>query len=356
VREELERILQRNSELEQLVSDPEVLADPPRMKALIKEYGSIRKLATVARSYLDGQDRIREAEQIIEEGSDPELVQLAEDDLETLRNEESKLFDRLVEHFAAADEVLDRDVIMEIRAGTGGDEAALFAADLFRMYKAFCEKNHWTIEVLDASPTELGGFKEIVLAIKGDDAYRALRFEMGGHRVQRVPTTETQGRIHTSAATVAVMAEAEDVDVDVKDTDLKIDFYRASGPGGQNVNKTSSAVRITHLPTGIVVQCQDDSSQHKNRAKAMRHLRARIFEKKQQELKDERDAQRRSQIGSGDRSQRVRTYNFPQDRITDHRIGLSLHGMEKFLEGNIRPMIDALIEHEKSEFLRKHKA
>jgi peptide chain release factor 1 len=353
VREKLEQILSRAAELERSVSDPEMLRDPERRKALMREYGAVRKIASLVEKYLAGQDRIREAREILAEETDEEMLELARDDLAALEADEKRLLDRLIEHFAAADPALERDVIMEIRAGTGGDEAALFAADLFRMYKGYCEKNGWKLELLEASRTELGGFKEIVFAVKGEDAYRRLRFEMGGHRVQRVPTTEAQGRIHTSAATVAVMAEAEEVDVDIKDVDLKIDFYRASGPGGQNVNKTSSAVRITHLPTGIVVQCQDDSSQHKNRSRAMRHLRARIFERKQEEQKAARDAQRRSQIGSGDRSQRIRTYNFPQDRITDHRIGLTLHGIQKFLEGNIQPMVDALIEHEKAEFLQR---
>lgn len=352
MREKLEAIRDRNAELERLVSDPEVLSDQGRLKLLMKEYGSIHRVAATAERYLSVQDELAEARQILAEDADSDLVELAGDDIEGLEKEQAALFDQLVEHFATENELLDRDVIMEIRAGTGGDEAALFAADLLRMYQGYCEKNGWKIELLESNATELGGFKEVVLSVKGDDAYRRLRFEMGGHRVQRVPTTETQGRIHTSAATVAVMPEAEDVDVEIKESDLKIDFYRASGPGGQNVNKTSSAVRITHQPTGIVVQCQDDSSQHKNRARAMRHLRARVFEKHQQEVKAERDAQRRSQIGSGDRSQRIRTYNFPQDRITDHRIGLSLHGMEKFLEGNIGPMTQALIDHEKAEFLQ----
>ena len=352
MRDKLESLRDRNAELEKLLADPAVLADAPRLKMLSKEYGTIRKVATVAEEYLEVQDRLHEAREIIQEGSDPELVELAREDLESVQAREAVLFGRLVEHFATEHEVLDRDVIMEIRAGTGGNEAALFAADLFRMYKNYCERKGWRIELLERNATELGGFKEIVFSVKGEDAYRMLRFEMGGHRVQRVPVTEAQGRIHTSAATVAVMAEAEEVDVDIKDADLKIDFYRASGPGGQNVNKTSSAVRITHQPSGIVVQCQDDSSQHKNRARAMRHLRARIFEKKQEEVKAERDAQRRSQIGSGDRSQRIRTYNFPQDRITDHRIGLTVHGIEKFLEGNIQAMVAALIEQETAEFLQ----
>ena len=352
MREKLEEILKRNAELEKLIADPEVLKDPSRLRVFMKEYGSIRKLAEVAGHYLDVQNQIGEAREIIQEASDVELVQLAREDMESLEKKEVALFDALVEYFATENVVLDRDVIMEIRAGTGGDEAALFAADLLRMYKGFCDKNGWKVEILESNPTELGGVKDVVISIKGDDAYRKLRFEMGGHRVQRVPTTETQGRIHTSAATVAVMAEAEDVDVEIKDSDLKVDFYRASGPGGQNVNKTSSAVRITHLPTGIVVQCQDDSSQHKNRSRAMRHLRARVFEKHQEEQKAQRDAERRSQIGSGDRSQRIRTYNFPQDRITDHRIGMTLHGIEKFLEGHIQVMLDSLLEHEKAEFLK----
>ncbi len=351
MREKLEAIIARCAELEKLVSDPEVLGNQPRLRVLMKEYGTIRKVADAARHYLANLERIAEAEEIIADGGDDEMVELANDDLASANEEQTGLFDRLVEHFATEHQVLDRDVIMEIRAGTGGDEAALFAADLLKMYTGYCDREGWRVEMLDSNPTELGGFKEVVLSIKGDDAFRRLRFEMGGHRVQRVPTTETQGRIHTSAATVAVMAEAEDVDVEIKDVDLKIDFYRASGPGGQNVNKTSSAVRITHIPTGIVVQCQDDSSQHKNRASAMRHLRARIFEQKQNELKAERDAVRKSQVGSGDRSQRIRTYNFPQDRITDHRINKTMHGMEKFLAGDVGPMIDALVEAEKREFL-----
>ncbi|MBN2492129.1 MAG: peptide chain release factor 1 [Planctomycetes bacterium] len=353
MRDKLEQILRRAADLEKAVSDPEALLSAEHRKALMQEYGAVRKVALVAGKYLATQERIRQTHALLEEEPDAELQELAREELAALEKDAEGLFHRLLGHLAAQDPTLDRDVIVEIRAGTGGDEAALFAADLFRMYRGYCEKNGWKVELLGASPTELGGFKEIVFAVKGEEVFRTLRFEMGGHRVQRVPATEAQGRIHTSAATVAVMAEAEEVDVDLKDTDLKIDFYRASGPGGQNVNKTSSAVRITHLPTGIVVQCQDDSSQHKNRARAMRHLRARIFERKQEEQKAQRDAERRSQIGSGDRSQRIRTYNFPQDRITDHRIGLSLHGIQKFLEGNIQPMIDALLEHEKAEFLKR---
>jgi len=283
------------------------------------------------------------------ESDDAELRELAEAELPELKAHREELWNALLDLTIGGEDANRTSCIMEIRAGTGGEEAALFARDLYEMYKHYAEDQHWKVEILDMNPTELGGFKEIILGLEGEGVYRQLQFESGGHRVQRVPETEAKGRIHTSAATVAVMAEPEDVEVDIKPDDYRRDVYHASGPGGQHVNKTASAIRLTHYETGIVVQCQDEKSQHKNFAKALRVLKTRIYEAKREAEEAKRSTERKSKIGSGDRSQRIRTYNFPENRLTDHRINLTLYKLDSILAGNLHPVIESLIEYERQE-------
>jgi len=291
------------------------------------------------------REEIEGLSEIIDDGeTDAEMRELAEVEIEELRERLPELEQNVKVMLLPKDEADTKNAILEIRAGTGGDEAALFAADLFRMYQRYAEIKGWKVEVMDASETEIGGYKEIVSSISGNDVFSRLKYESGVHRVQRVPETESSGRIHTSAATVAVLPEAEEVDIEINDADLRIDTYRSSGPGGQSVNTTDSAVRITHVPTGIVVTQQDEKSQHKNRAKAMRVLRARLYEHERQQVDAERAAARRSQVGSGDRSERIRTYNFPQGRVTDHRINLTLHKLDRILDGEaLDELVDALV-------------
>jgi len=283
------------------------------------------------------------------EGADTEMRELAEAELPELKSQREAIWNELLDLTIGGEDANRTNCIMEIRAGTGGEEAALFARDLYEMYKRYAEEQGWKVEILDMNPTELGGFKEIILGLEGEGVYRQLQFESGGHRVQRVPETEAKGRIHTSAATVAVMAEPEDVEVDIKPDDYRRDVYHASGPGGQHVNKTASAIRLTHYETGIVVQCQDEKSQHKNFAKALRVLKTRIYEAKREAEEAKRSTERKSKIGSGDRSQRIRTYNFPENRLTDHRINLTLYKLDSILAGNLHPVIESLIEYERQE-------
>lgn len=344
----LEEKLARFEELEALLVDPEVLMDSARMVNIAREHGSIAKLAIKYRRFRDLNHQIVEANEMLS-GHDSELRELAELELPSLKEERDHLWDELLDMTIGGEDAARSRIIMEVRAGTGGDEAALFARDLFEMYKHYAEKKHWKLEIMDMNATELGGFKEVVFGMEGDGIYREMQYESGGHRVQRVPETETKGRIHTSAATVAVMPEPEEVEVDLKPEDYRLDKFSASGPGGQHVNKTESAVRLTHLETGIVVQCQDEKSQHKNLAKALRVLKTRIYEH-YRELEDaKRSSERKLKVGSGDRSQRIRTYNFPENRITDHRINLTLYKLDYILSGNMEPLIEGLLEYERQE-------
>ncbi len=353
VEKKLDELIARHDELEQLVSSPDVIANPSLYRAHSRELGGLAKKVGRFRRYRELASDLRENEELAgSSDEDEEFRALAREEVERIGPELEQLSAEILEAVLVEDKDSERNVIMEIRAGTGGDEAALFAGDLFRMYSRLAERRSWKIELLDASPTDLGGFKTIVFSVTGEAVFRDLRYEMGGHRVQRVPETETSGRIHTSAATVAVMGEPEEVEVDIKDADVRVDFYCASGPGGQKVNKTSSAVRLTHEPTGIVVAIQEESSQHKNRARAMRVLRSRLYEHFESERLEKEQSERRSQIGSGDRSQRVRTYNFPQNRVTDHRIGQNFNLEKVVHEGALEPVFEALRARDREERLK----
>jgi peptide chain release factor 1 len=348
MRDLLEQKLARFEELDALLLDPAVHADSNRMASVARERGSLARLAQKYRRFKELNEEITDAREMIE-GDDSEVSELAQAELPTLIEAREALWNELLELTLGGADANRTRCIMEIRAGTGGDEAALFARDLYEMYKYHAEQKRWKIEVLDHSGTELGGFKELSLAFEGDGVYRELQYESGGHRVQRVPTTETQGRIHTSLATVAVMPEPEDVEVVLKPDDYRLDKFCASGPGGQHVNKTESAVRLTHYETGIVVQCQDEKSQHKNLAKALRVLKSRVYEQKREEEAKKRSEERNTLIGSGDRSARIRTYNFPDNRVTDHRIGLSLYKLDQIIAGNLQPVTDALVDYDRQQ-------
>ena len=348
MRKMLEEKLRRFEELEKQLVDPEVLTAPERIAAVAREHGSLARLAAKFRRFKDLNAQIADALEMIE-GSDRELRELAEAELPVLKEDREAIWNELLDMTVGGEDANRARCVLEIRAGTGGDEAALFARDLYEMYRHYAEDKRWKVEILSASPTELGGFKEIVLGLQGEGVYRHLQFESGGHRVQRVPETEAQGRIHTSAATVAVMAEPEDVEIELRPDDYREDIFHASGPGGQHVNKTASAIRLTHLETGLVVSIQDEKSQHKNRAKALRVLKTRLYERKRLEEEKKRADERKSKIGSGDRSQRIRTYNFPQNRVTDHRINLTLYKLDSIIAGNLDPVVDALTECERQE-------
>ena len=348
----LQEKLKRYEELELQLQDPEVLADTSKLLEIQREYGGLSKVALRTKKFNGLEEDIAAAVEMVREESDPESKQYAQEELKSLQAEFEELREELEEIVLAGDSITRGSMIMEIRAGTGGDEASLFARDLFEMYRRYFDLTGYKFEVLELNASDMGGMKEITLSVSGEGCYHRLQFESGGHRVQRIPETESQGRVHTSAATVAVLPEATDVEIDIKPEDVQIDTMRAGGPGGQKVNKTESAVRMTHLPTGIVVKCQDEKSQHKNRAKAMRVLRSRVFERKQQEVANERAEHRRTLVGSGDRSQRIRTYNFPQNRVTDHRIGLSLHKLDQIMQGNLEEMIDAMLDFDRVERLK----
>jgi len=348
MRDVWEEKLQRFEELERQLVDPTVLSDSARLSAAAREHGSLAKLATKYRRFKDLNRQIAAAREMAQ-GPDAELRELAEAEVPELKRQREQLWDELLDMTAGGADANRTRCVIEIRAGTGGDEAALFARDLYEMYKHFAEDQGWKVELLNMNATELGGFKEIILGVEGEGVFRKLHYESGGHRVQRVPETEAKGRIQTSMATVAVMAEPEDVEITLKPDDYRLDKFSASGPGGQHVNKTQSAVRLTHLATGLVVQCQDEKSQHKNLAKALRVLKTRLYEAKTQEEHSKRADERKSKIGSGDRSQRIRTYNFPENRCTDHRINLTLYKLDNILAGNLNPVIDALLEYERQE-------
>jgi len=358
MRDQLEAKLSRFEELERALVDPVVLSDQSRLSAVAREHGTLARLALKYRHFVALEREIAEHVEMAA-GADPDLKALAESELPSLRQRREQEWDELLE-LCSDDEDADRArCIMELRAGTGGDEAALFVRDLYEMYRRYCTEQGWDVEVLDASPTELGGFKELVLGLSGAAIYRKLQYESGGHRVQRVPDTETKGRIHTSAATVAVLPEPEDVEVSLSPDEYRKDLFCASGPGGQHVNKTASAVRLTHMETGIVVQCQDEKSQHKNLAKALRVLKTRIYEYRRQIEHDKRSAERKTLVGSGDRSQRIRTYNFPQNRLTDHRINESFT-LDQVMAGRLILVIQAIEQHarelRRSEMERSAKA
>jgi peptide chain release factor 1 len=340
--EALERMAQRYDDLLTQMADPDVLADPQQLQALARERAELEDVVTKFRAYQKAQREIEEAKFLARTESDPEIIQLAREEIARLEEPTERLMAEIREIIMPKDPNDQRDVIVEIRAGAGGDEAALFAADLFRMYTRFAERRRWATEVIDAHETGIGGFKEIVFEIRGRGAYSQLKYESGVHRVQRVPTTEANGRIHTSTATVAVLPEVDEVQIDINPDDLRVDVFRSSGAGGQNVQKNSTAIRITHLPTGMVVTCQDERSQLKNRNKAMAVLRARLYDIEQSKKDKEIEASRRSQVGTGDRSEKIRTYNFPQDRMTDHRIGLTTHHLEGLLDGELDEVIEAL--------------
>lgn len=348
MREMLDEKLARFEELERSLSDPEVLSNAGKMAAVAREHGSLVKLATCYRNFRKVIDEIGELEELAGSG-DPEERELATAELPVMKEARDSAWNDLLEMTIGGEDANRTRCIMEIRAGTGGDEAALFARDLYEMYKKHAEHRGWRVELLGSNPTELGGFKEISLAFDGEGTFRELQYESGGHRVQRVPETEAKGRIHTSAATVAVMPEPEDVEVDLKPDDYRVDKFHASGPGGQHVNKTESAIRLTHHESGIVVQCQDEKSQHKNLAKAIRELKARLYDRKRFEENQRRADQRKTLIGSGDRSQRIRTYNFPENRVTDHRINFTLYKLDQVLAGTLQPVTDALVDHDRDQ-------
>jgi peptide chain release factor 1 len=347
----LEGVEERFQEIENLLGDPDIIKDQATYQKHVREHAELNKIVTVYRAYKKILADIEESQALLLDG-DADIKELAREELAELHRREDELEQDLRLRLLPKDPNDEKNVVLEIRAGTGGEEAALFAADLFRMYGRYAESRNWKVEVLTHHPTGVGGMKEIIAMVQGRGAYSALKYESGTHRVQRVPTTETQGRIHTSAVTVAVLPEAEDVEVEIDPGDLKVDVFRSSGPGGQSVNTTDSAVRITHLPSGLVVTCQDEKSQLKNKNKALKVLRARLLDRMTSEQDEERSQQRKNQVGSGDRSQRIRTYNYPQGRVTDHRIGLTLYRLESILQGDIEEIVQELTTHYQSQALQ----
>ncbi len=335
MKQNVETLRERYGELNGLISDPEIIKDQQRYRELAREQRRVERQLAVGERWLSLVNQVEENRALLKAEKDPELVAMAREELEDLEPALELATEELEAALLPHDPNDDRDAILEIRAGTGGDEAALFAEDLLRMYMRYAENQGWKTEFIDATEGTQGGFKEVIYAVRGDGAFGMLRWESGVHRVQRVPATESQGRIHTSAASVAVLPEAEDVDVEIVESELRIDVYRASGPGGQSVNTTDSAVRITHVPTGLVVQCQDEKSQHKNKAKALQVLRSRLLERAIAEQEAEIAAERKSQVGTGDRSAKIRTYNYPENRVTDHRIGLTVHSLDAIMQGEL---------------------
>lgn len=350
MRDKLQTIIEKHAHLAEQMADPDIFGDQEKLTSIAKEHSSLEEIVTVGKEYISVLDQISDDKEMLE-GDDEDLKEIAQEELPELEAQQAQLEKKLKRLLLPKDPMDNKNLILEIRAGTGGDEAALFAADLFRVYTRYAERNSWTFKVMDSSDTGIGGMKEAIVSMNGKGAFGMLKYESGVHRVQRVPKTETSGRVHTSAATVAVMPEAEDVDIEVNEGDLKIDTYRASGAGGQHVNKTESAIRITHIPTGLVVTCQDESSQHKNRAAALKVLKSRLLAAEQEKAAAERAAERKSLVSTGDRSAKIRTYNFPQGRVTDHRINFTTYRLNEILDGDITEIIEQLKMAEQQELL-----
>ncbi|WP_421382104.1 peptide chain release factor 1 [Bacillus salacetis] len=349
----LQAVEDRYEKLNELLSDPEIVNDPKKLREYSKEQSNIQETVEAYREYKEATSQYKDAKSMLEEKLDADMRDMVKEEVSELEEQIEKLEERMRILLIPKDPNDDKNVIMEVRGAAGGDEAALFAGDLYRMYSRFAETQGWKIEVMEANSTGVGGYKEIIFMINGNGAFSKMKYENGAHRVQRVPETESGGRIHTSTATVACLPEAEEVEVDIHEKDIRVDTFASSGPGGQSVNTTMSAVRLTHLPTGVVVSCQDEKSQIKNKEKAMKVLRARVYDKFQQEAQAEYDANRKSAVGTGDRSERIRTYNFPQNRVTDHRIGLTIQKLDQILEGKLDEVIDALILEDQSKLLER---
>ncbi|HDX9577500.1 TPA: peptide chain release factor 1 [Bacillus pseudomycoides] len=345
----LQAVEDRYEKLNEFLSDLEVISDPNKLREYSKEQSDMQETVAVYREYKDVREQLRDAKAMLEEKLDADMREMVKEEVSELEGQEKELAERLKILLVPKDPNDDKNVIVEVRGAAGGDEAALFAGDLYRMYSRYAEVQGWKTEIIEASYTELGGYKEIIFMINGKGAFAKLKFENGAHRVQRVPETESGGRIHTSTATVAVLPEAEEVEVDIHEKDVRVDTFASSGPGGQSVNTTMSAVRLTHLPTGVVVSCQDEKSQIKNKEKAMKVLRARVYDKFRQEAQAEYDQNRKQAVGTGDRSERIRTYNFPQNRVTDHRIGLTIQKLDQILQGKLDDFINALVMEDQAQ-------
>ncbi|WP_174614951.1 peptide chain release factor 1 [Virgibacillus ihumii] len=351
--ERLQSLEDRYNKLNELLSDPDVISDMNKLREYSKEQSDLEDVVQAYREYEDVRQQLKDAREMLDDDLDNEMYEMTKEEISDLSKQQEELEEKLKVLLLPKDPNDDKNVIMEIRGAAGGDEAALFAGDLYRMYSKFAENKGWKTEVIEASSTGVGGYKEIIFMVNGNGAYSELKFENGAHRVQRVPETESGGRIHTSTATVAVLPEAEEVEVDIHENDIRVDTFASSGPGGQSVNTTMSAVRLIHEPTGIVVSCQDEKSQIKNKEKAMKVLRARVYDKFQQEAQAEYDENRKSAVGTGDRSERIRTYNFPQNRVTDHRINLTIHKLDQIMEGKVEEFVEALLIEEQTKKLEQ---